>query len=93
MNMRVDQVIMCVYFRTYQLGMVCALSPHQANKVCVISHCMLQGVKNDPIKNRYISNCNYDWKMIDISFESELLKFLIVCRFLLLVTNYDHDKS
>ena len=36
----------------------------------------LQGIQeNEPIKNRYVSKSNYCWKMINISFESELLKF------------------
>ena len=30
-------------------------------------------LKNEPIRNRYISRSSHDWKMIDISFKSELL--------------------
>ena len=31
--------------------------------------------KKEPIKNRYISKSNYRWKIIHISFASDLLKF------------------
>ena len=42
--------------------------------------------------NRYISKSNYGSNMIDISFQSELLKFLFVCHFLLPGTDDDHEK-